>query len=936
VYSIPARPDSLTVKQYDGTSITFFIKGDEFFNYKTTLDGYLISENNKGLYEYVTKNSFGELVTSGIKASQIAMRTEAELKFVQTLQPYRRDYVNESKSMRSKRISSASEAVSKNAFPTVGSPKSLVILVNFKDLAYVTPNPKQSFSDLLNLNGYAVNGGTGSAKDYFSECSNGVFNPNFVVVGPFTLPENYSFYGENTSGSDKNPRQMVVDACKLADDAGVDFSEYDTDGDGVVDNIFIYYAGNNEAEGASSNTIWPHRWALANGSFKFDGKIVYDYACTSELRGTGNTMCGIGTFCHEFGHVLGLPDYYATNDANHHTLSYWNIMDAGAYLNQGRTPPTYSAYDRFLIDWIKPIELKESNTLTLPSLIESNQAYLISKDGNHNLNGSNPNPTEFFMIENRKRISFDSYLPNSGLLITRINYNATTWNNNGPNNSELLMGVDIMEADMLATGASLAGDVFPGTSNVSTFNPVLRDGTSINKPLTFITKLSNGDVNFRFKGGVGVPLISLTSDLQKFNTVQGTPSKEQLVALKISNLESSLSLKFKNNEHYEMKLLSENDLAWRKELSLDTANLKMDTLFISVRYNPTSASFDGVYDHSETIEISSLNAESLSLPLSGSSSRAIYVVKPTNLAATNVTYSSFTATWDGVFDASGYYLTIYSVFDGESTAKESFENGLTPAVGWVIKSESTTNSVTYSGEAVPAIWLINAGDYIQTELYDVPCTSLSFYISSLFADGSEIHVEAWDGFSWSLIDSYKILDSYKGLKKYTFSADKKYTQFRLSYKLKDGQVAIDDVSVTFSQDIEYVVKNLWVEKNSHEVNELISSVDYFFKVKASDKTYNTSTNQLLYENITDYSDAFKVKTQDDPNSDKLRVEVGIEGRVYVYLSDLNNSLYCYSISGRLMKIVKPNSLKFDLTNTILKNQLYILESGGKRVKVYLK
>ena len=99
-----------------------------------------------------------------------------------------------------------------------------------------------------------------------------------------------SYYGGNDSdGNDKNPRQMVIDACTQAFNNGVDFAQYDTDNDGYVDNVFIYYAGYNEAEGASANTVWPHRWTLANANTTFNGKIVYDYACTSELKGKSGT-----------------------------------------------------------------------------------------------------------------------------------------------------------------------------------------------------------------------------------------------------------------------------------------------------------------------------------------------------------------------------------------------------------------------------------------------------------------------------------------------------------------------------------------------------------------------------------------------------------------------------------------------------------------------
>ena len=155
-----------------------------------------------------------------------------------------------------------------------------------------------------------------------------------------------------------------------ADAAGLDFTQYDTDGDGYVDNVFVYYAGYNEAEGGAANTIWPHRWSVSDAGITsgitFDGKKINDYSCTSELKGTsGTNMCGIGTFCHEFGHVLGLPDFYDTSGTQSNTLDEWDIMDYGAYSNSGCTPPAYSAYERFFLGYLTPQQINTASDITL-------------------------------------------------------------------------------------------------------------------------------------------------------------------------------------------------------------------------------------------------------------------------------------------------------------------------------------------------------------------------------------------------------------------------------------------------------------------------------------------------------------------------------------------------------------------------------------------
>ena len=499
LFAVPAVPYPITVTQPDGSTLQIRLKGDEFFRYKTTLDGYLLEENNEGFFVYAQLDDEKNIIATNVRATDNNSRTAGENQFLKT-QKKNPDLTPVNQQMRVQRVAkSPSSEVQQKAFPLNGSPKSLVILVNFSNKSFVVANPQEAFTNMLNQEGYSENGGTGSARDYFISSSMGLFTPRFDVTGPYNLPNDMEYYGKNSGGDDVRPRQMIIDACRLAHDDGVDFSKYDTDSDGYVDNIFVFYAGYNEAEGGPANTIWPHRWALSP-TLTLNGVKIYDYACTSELRGkNGSNMCGIGTFTHEFGHVLGLPDFSATNGASHQTLSDWSVMDGGAYLNDGRTPPAYSAYERFFLGWMTPVEINSPAYITLDTLTTSNTAYLISQSGSHNLIGSNPISKEFFMLENRQKTGWDSYLPNSGMLITRINYNATTWRTNEVNNIATTMGVNIMEADGIASEATLSGDPFPGKKNIRTYNPKLGNETDINKPLEQIEEI-DGKIQFAFMG----------------------------------------------------------------------------------------------------------------------------------------------------------------------------------------------------------------------------------------------------------------------------------------------------------------------------------------------------------------------------------------------------------------------------------------------------
>ncbi len=505
-FAVPAYPFPVKITQKDGTTLTIIKKGNPHFHYDITEDGVLIKKDSQGIYRYATLDKSGQIVITQQKAQDKVSRSNEERKFVSTLQTISspESFI---KKAEQKRVHAFNASLPKRNFPKVGSPKSVVILVNFANLDFVVDNAQDAFSKLLNEKGYSKNGGTGSARDYFVDNSMGVFSPDFDVLGPYTLPNNYEFYGANDTNGDVNAPQMIVDACKLADDAGVDFSQYDTDNDGLIDNVFVYYAGYNEAEHGGENTVWPHRWVVMPGqnytgteqSATFDGKRVLDYACTSELKGSGgSTMCGIGTFAHEFGHVLGLADMYPTRGQNHHTLYTWDIMDLGPYLNKGRTPPAYNAFQRFRLGFMTPTILDKSQSFELEPINTSNKAFLIVNGDKHNLNGMNPSPKEFFLIENRQRTGWDAYLPGHGMLVFRINYNSSTWNNNTPNNDPDAMGVDLMEADEIASRATLSGDPFPGTSYVTKYKPKLRSKKVLENNSILGIQEKNGIISFTY------------------------------------------------------------------------------------------------------------------------------------------------------------------------------------------------------------------------------------------------------------------------------------------------------------------------------------------------------------------------------------------------------------------------------------------------------
>ena len=604
-HAVKAIPHPLTITQPDGSTLTIRLIGDEFGHYQSTEDGFKIKKNNKGYFVYDLNNSTSVDKSTEIIARDASKRTPNERQLLQTMRATSEALqLNTTPNQRSKNFNRQRVTTIQRAFPIVGTPKSLVILVNFSDKSYVVPTPQTAFTNLLNQSGYTDNEATGSARDYFMAASYGKFAPQFDVVGPYTLPYTLDFYGKNDADDyDTNPQQMIIDACSVANTNGVDFTQYDTDNDGMVDNVFVYYAGYNEAEGGPANTIWPHRWFLDDYSTKFDGKTVFDYACTSELKGTSNAdMCGIGTFCHEFGHVLGLPDYYHTK-ADKNTLNDWHIMDSGAYNNEGRTPPTYSVYDRFFLGWLTPEQINTPNDYTLLPIYQgtslpantNQQAYLLSAT-THNLNGGNPLPSEFFMLEYRKKTGWDYFLPGEGMLIWHIDYNASAWDENTPNNytgtsqtpsSHMRVYLQPLSGSTTTPGAAFS---------TGSFTPSTWSGTDINRAISSINKTPN-NVTFKLLGGApidpnaphiiaGVIENSLTFTATTINKI-----KTKTLNIKTTDLLGNLTVAI-TGTHAAMFKTSSTSII--KEASNNISGIN-----ITVNYEPTA-----IGQHTATLTIS--------------------------------------------------------------------------------------------------------------------------------------------------------------------------------------------------------------------------------------------------------------------------------------------------------------------------------------------
>lgn len=491
--AIPSNPILRTETLPDGSEINVRLLGDEFHHIYQSEDGLPLAKGEDGFFYYLTVDSEGNPVSSGIRPGKAG---------VSFFNKYDKDAVykalNEEWKLNIAAKKIKTRAPGTSTFPSKGDIRGIVVLVEYQDVKFTTKDVNKAFDRLLNEPGYSDNDATGSVYDWFTDNSKGQFNPVFDVYGPLTLDHEMAYYGRNSGNvNDENAHYMTIEACRQLD-KDVDFRIYDCDNDGYIDNVYVFYAGYGEPDGGTAESVWPHSWDI--GTFTnevFDGVKLDHYACSNELDGK-SVLTSIGVFCHEFGHVLGLPDLYSTvyNDA--FTPGDWDVMGSGSYNNNSRTPPLYSSYERYYLGWLTPRELTEKGEdICLKPMIE-NEACIINTERSG----------EYYLFENRQKEGWDAYLPYHGMLVWHIDFDINYWAANVVNNDPEHQRIDIVEADGTQSLASVTGDVFPGARRVTSFTDDTRpnmlswNGVRQNKPITEI-KESDGNIYFKVSGGSG-------------------------------------------------------------------------------------------------------------------------------------------------------------------------------------------------------------------------------------------------------------------------------------------------------------------------------------------------------------------------------------------------------------------------------------------------
>lgn len=723
-WGVPARRDVVRqVTQPDGTVVSLTRTGDEHSHYFLTTDGIPVVRDASGRFCYATVTD-GTITAAAVQASDPVRRTADEYSFIATLDRNavvsafgkRRD----ANPMRARSAGAADISGGIGLFDAdfghTGSPHALIILVQFTDNRFKVSDPHQYYTDFLNKEGFSQDGGTGSVRDYFVASSAGKFTPVFDLYGPVTLPNKTAYYGENDYwGNDKRPGEMVRDACKLLD-TEIDFSKYDLDGDGYVDNIYVIYAGQGEASYGADETIWPHRWSMSaalGSSPSYDGVKVESYGCCNEWDNI--RACGIGTFCHEFGHVMGLPDLYSTmydSASASITPGSWDVMDYGSYNNDGRTPPSYSIFERNAMGWIEPIVLSGPESVTLGNIHDTNQG-AIMPTGDRN---------EFFLFENRQQTGWDTYLPGHGMLVWHIDYNSNVWENNEPNNSATHQYIDIEEAGGKADNGDddiLATYPFPGTRHVTSITSTGDPGKSpslttwdkkdLGLPVTDIAE-QGGVITFDVAGGIvnlDAPVVTVSAP-----TGNGFTLSWNAVDKATSYLVNVYTRDASGNE-VAAGIYTDYEV---EGTSAVITRLQPETTYLA-----TVTAARGS------------NRSAASAVVTATTTEATFdMVVPVGNAEA-VSGSGFTAAWQPVEGAVAYLLRVTGANETVgSTETLDFGSGSVFSIPAEWTSNTTDiygpNSTGYFGDSSPAMKFTKLGHFLQSPVYENDVIAFSCWV----------------------------------------------------------------------------------------------------------------------------------------------------------------------------------------------------------------
>lgn len=839
----PAWQQPFEFTQPDGTVLTVTLRGDEHGHCYVTDDGQILLDKDGALY-YATLSLDGRAVASPRLAMPANLRSADDNAFLYALDQAQIGVALGQQAVEHRQQLSKDSLFKSQAkaaeqeedfplyglfpgvkFPSTGECRGLVILVEYQDTKYTLTDPHDYFSRLLNEEGFSEYKATGSARDYFIDQSMGQFVPQFDVYGPVTLSREMSYYGSNLadSGADAHAVDMVVEACNLLDDQ-IDFSEYDLDNDGLVDNIFLFYAGYGENAGGPVNSVWPHSTDLTEwGDFTpeellFDGVTINHYACTNEWQAYYNQPDGIGVFCHEFSHVLGLPDLY---DVYYMSGAFepgdYSIMCSGSYLNYSRTPPAYTIYERTALGWMRPQDIQGPGLYRLDNIATNNGAIIRSNF-----------ETEYYLLECREKTGWDTYIPGEGMLVWHIDYMPSLWETNTVNTNSMHQYIDIVEADDIRTEATRDGDTFPGASNVTSFTDdttpsmITWKGARLNTPLTDIA-FRNHQVLFRVSDYHDAPQATVAA---KATNIKGDGFTARWDAVDFAT-------------HYLVTVLQDGIPVegWYKRDAGNTTMLKVDGLVPLTDYSYLVYAVDKDYESEPSNEVT------LTTRYASTDGLAVVAIEATDIMA-----NGFTANWEPTEGATAYLVTV-NTDNSENIDMEvvDFTDGVKnlPS-GWSTTSIYSFSQSGYYGEEAPALKFSEGGSITSPE-YDEAISRVKFWYrgnNAALANAVTVEVQlAGDSF-YQEIERYEV-SNQQGVNVDIEDIPTGAVRMRINYEENShkGTMAIDDIKVIFGEDTDLLLpidgyQDLDAGNSlSLSITGLNPATEYIYTVVATDGTY---------------------------------------------------------------------------------------------------
>lgn len=504
--AVPAYPHKILVTLENGKTTEIYLRGDERLKYAVTTDGYTLL-NDSDAWWYATLSQEGTVIKSAFKLMAVEDESN-ELKTFKEGCPkgITPQYVSQPSVKRA-----VEQRSTKVHEPIVGERRALVVLMEFKDCAF--RKTLEDFTALFNGVNYQENGAVGSVRDFYRFASQGQLDYISDVYGPYTSIYPMKYYGGNSTagGNDAHAVNLCVEAMRNLPDT-IDFSVYDNDGDGLIDNVHIIYAGYGEEAGGSSDAIWAHEYPYKIVLGYEIGYSLAGYSCSPELRGyRGSNISHIGVVCHELGHALGAMDYYDTNydtGGGFDGTGCWDIMAHGSWNDDGRTPPNFNPYVRSSVfGWNAQTLLGPEQQIVMPKMEEGNAEESVVYRIETGSDG------DYFLLENRQQDGFDAALPGAGLMVYHVHPDIDVYNSTNTINATHPQGLYPVCASFSEPSKKQYGNInsaecpFPGSKNVRVFTPtsspaaVAWNGSSAKVSLSSITmNLADGSVTFDTMG----------------------------------------------------------------------------------------------------------------------------------------------------------------------------------------------------------------------------------------------------------------------------------------------------------------------------------------------------------------------------------------------------------------------------------------------------